>query len=531
MLNINEISQAEQDNQKKQEQKKLQDLRDTYRDEEQAKTILDKTAKRAKRKEIEGQLKSMYWNGKGTQKKFDGNLSDLEKIISEDPDMQGKQPKLNEVSQDIERGSSGKLWTDTDTLELRRLIEDGYEVSMSRHRGDIDAAVNLYAEHHSYNPLTEYLNNAWNQYKRGLRGKYTIEDYWIKTLGVEDCKYTRTVSKYYFLAAARVAYRPGIENRHVPILTGKQRIGKSTSLKLLTPPKLRKLLYTDQGLDFKQGKDLDARMGRTWIVELSEGKELKSYSAEQMKAYITRYTYRYRPPYGRRDIIADRLATFVITTNNGGMNLLSDPSGNSRYDILNGNKDAIDPAYDVRHIKPEDITALWGQAVEELVEHPEYMMPAGLDYPEDIQEEQTRRNAASNFTPPAWDIYDTWLTDNISNFDRISARQLHTRATGKSWEEYDKKDQHAIGVFLENKTTEKGNPCFRRIQGRKTIDHPRDGEPARARDVYTITPAGRKYYTELLYSDTQVATDRRLKAVQQDPEYKKEFSRRQISIN
>lgn len=524
MLNIDEISQADYTKTKQEDRQKAEELKTSYRHEDATAEAMQKTKTRKARREIEEELRSMYWNEKGTQKKFDANLSDLETIIGKDPELQGKRPKLNLFSQDIEKGNGGKLWTDTDTLELRQLIEDGYGVPMSKHKADIEAAINLYAQHHAYNPLKEYLNKSWTQYKNGLRGKYTIEDYWIKTLGVEDCKYTRTVTKYYFLAAARVAYHPGIENRHVPILTGKQAIGKSTSLKLLTPEKLRKMLYTDQGLDFRQGKDLDARMGRTWIVELSEGKELKSYSAEQMKSYITRYTYRYRPPYGRRDIIADRLATFVITTNNGGMNLLSDPSGNSRYDILNGNKDAIKEGYDVRHITPSDIMALWGEAVEELVQHPEFMQPAGLDYPEDIQAEQTRRNASSNFTQPIWDIYDLWLTDNICNFDRISARQLHTRATGRSWEEYDKKDQHAIGVFLENKTNEKCDPCFRRIDGRKTIDHPREGEPTRARDVYSITQAGRIYYTQQREADMANSNDRRLKAVQRDPEYKQEFS-------
>lgn len=492
MLNIDEISQADYMKHKKEEQQKANELKAIYKPKKNMAT------QEQQRHDIETWLimrGSLTINQKTGTRTLNPRISDLYEIIDRDPALKDLRPHINEIS-GYKEHESGERWTDADTIKVQQAIEDAYKIALGHKKGIIQDAIDGYADAHKVNPLKDYMRQALDAYKQGLRGKYTIEDYWIKTLGAEDNVFNRIVTKYYMIGTARMAICPGSHIRNIPVLAGGQNIGKSTSLLLLAP---YEGLYIGDKIDLSKGKDLDAVMAKTLIYEVSEGEVFKSYSAETMKSYFTKYQYDFRPPYGREIITRKRLACYVITSNNGGGNLLSDPSGNSRYSIIDcaTTPDDIDPAYDVRHVTRDDITALWGQAMAELEAHPEYYQPYGLDYPESIQQMQRKMNDARNFKAPTWDIYDDWMTANHGK-KRVSARQLHTQATAKSWTEYTKKDRFDAISYLDNRKDDNGKNCFR-LHGTRALvkDLKGDGKAGQASDAYDLTPAGRAYFEKL----------------------------------
>jgi predicted P-loop ATPase len=71
------------------------------------------------------------------------------------------------------------------------------------------------------------------------------------------------------------------------------------------------------------------QMRGVWLIELGELSALKKVELNRIKAFITRTTDRFRPPYGRQVITCERQCVFVATSNE--FEVLHDPTGNRRW--------------------------------------------------------------------------------------------------------------------------------------------------------------------------------------------------------
>jgi hypothetical protein len=136
--------------------------------------------------------------------------------------------------------------------------------------------------------------------------------------------YVAAVSRLALIQAVARAFDPGCQADTVPILEGKQGIGKSTALRILhgaewftdaLPP-----MGTKDASDFLRGK---------WGVELSEMAFQKKAELETQKAFISRREERFRPAYGREEILYNRRCVFWGTTNR--TDYLKDETGNRRF--------------------------------------------------------------------------------------------------------------------------------------------------------------------------------------------------------
>jgi predicted P-loop ATPase len=114
-----------------------------------------------------------------------------------------------------------------------------------------------------------------------------------------------------FIAAVARIMMPGCKHDHMPILEGEQDKGKSTAISLLFSP-----WFTDDLADLGT-KDAAMQVRGAWSVEVAELAAMTRGEIERVKAFITRRTDRFRPPYGRHIIEVLRQSVFVGSTNAG----------------------------------------------------------------------------------------------------------------------------------------------------------------------------------------------------------------------
>jgi predicted P-loop ATPase len=205
-------------------------------------------------------------------------------------------------------------WTDhEDRLTAEWLQREGVLVSV-----DIAAqAVQTVARDHSFHPVRAYLENLrWDGLER--------LDGWLATyLGAEEGPYTTAVGSRWLLSAVARIFQPGAKADCCLILEGPQGIRKSTALRTIAGD-----FFTDELADLGS-KDAAMQTRGVWIIELSELDSLGHAEVARIKAFISRTTDRFRPPYGMRLVESPRQCIFAGTVNHGSY--LRDETGGRRF--------------------------------------------------------------------------------------------------------------------------------------------------------------------------------------------------------
>jgi len=211
-------------------------------------------------------------------------------------------------------GVSGRQWTDhEDRLTAEWLQRHGILVSV-----DIAGqAVQTVARGRIFHPLRKYLDQLqWDGIERLER--------WLSTyLGAEGSAYVRAVGARWLISAVARIYQPGAKADCCLILEGPQGIRKSTALRTLAGE-----YFTDELADLNS-KDAALQTRGVWIIELSELDTLARSEIAAIKAFMSRSSDRFRPPYGRRLIESPRQCVFAGTVNHH--DYLKDDSGGRRF--------------------------------------------------------------------------------------------------------------------------------------------------------------------------------------------------------
>jgi len=211
-------------------------------------------------------------------------------------------------------GVSGRQWTDhEDRLTAEWLQRHGILVSV-----DIAGqAVQTVSRGRTFHPLRKYLDQLqWDGIERLER--------WLSTyLGAEDSAYVRAVGARWLISAVARIYQPGAKADCCLILEGPQGIRKSTVLRTLAGE-----YFTDELADLNS-KDAALQTRGVWIIELSELDTLARSEIAAIKAFMSRSSDRFRPPYGRRLIESPRQCVFAGTVNHH--DYLKDDSGGRRF--------------------------------------------------------------------------------------------------------------------------------------------------------------------------------------------------------
>lgn len=183
----------------------------------------------------------------------------------------------------------------------------------------IEKGLLLAAKSHPFNPIKERIESVkWD-------GKPRAATFFIDYLGADNNDYVKAVTETWLVALIARAYHPGVKCDIMPILDGKQGIGKSTLVSLLCPPS-----YFDDNLKtMGSNKDDLIKLHRAWIVEIGELEAMLNTSLDQTKAFLSATSDNYRAPYGRLVERHPRKNMFIGTVNRS--EYLHDLTGNRRF--------------------------------------------------------------------------------------------------------------------------------------------------------------------------------------------------------
>lgn len=180
-------------------------------------------------------------------------------------------------------------------------------------------AINLVAMSHPRNLAQEWLESLkWDGEPRADGVLYTF-------LGCKLDDYNIEVTRILLNGIVTRALYPGAKFDYIPVLVGKQGIGKSQFCRALCPCEE---WYLD-GLNTMEGDEAIEKIRNKLIVEVAELANLRRDKLESVKSFLTRQVDTFRPKYARNAEDRPRACVFIGTTNVN--QFLVDKTGNRRW--------------------------------------------------------------------------------------------------------------------------------------------------------------------------------------------------------
>jgi predicted P-loop ATPase len=364
------------------------------------------------------------------------NLANVMTALRADPDVQ-KMLALDEMAGSVllmhpvpawgsRPGTAGepRPLTDNDVTALQEWIQLAGIINVSR--DVMHQAVDLRAYECRFHPVRDYLDGlVWDGTPRA--------ETWLATyLGTQPSEYASAIGRMFLIGMAARIYKPGCKLDNMLIFEGAQGARKSTACAILGGE-----WFSDNLPDVTHGKDTAQHLAGKWLIEVAEMSATSKAEAEALKAFISRPTERYRPSYGRREIVQPRQCVFIGTTNRD--TYLRDETGGRRFWPVK-----------VGRVDTEALTRDRDQLLAEAV----HLYRHGVAWwPDDaLERELIKPEQEARFDS---DIWEEIVTVYVEGRDRVTITDVATALeipTGKAG----RADQNRIAAILSRLNFQRG---------------------------------------------------------------------------
>jgi len=321
---------------------------------------------------------------------------------------------------------------DADVSALQELLQHAGLEKVGKdvvHQG-----VDLAAHERCFHPVRDYLNGAaWD-------GTSRLATWLTVYLGAPDNQYHRAIGQMFLIMMVARIFKPGCKADYMLVVEGPQGTLKSTACRVLAGP-----WYSDGLPDIRSaGKDVAQHLNGKWLIEVAEMSALDKAEASALKAFITRDTERYRPSYGRKEVIEPRQCVFVGTTNEAVY--LRDKTGGRRFWPVTVGSINIDAL-----IRERDL--LFAEAVHLYRTGTKWWPDAAFERQHIVPEQDAR------YEPDAWEEgIEKWMTEQRwSDGQRATLYQVAREALFITTDRIGTADQRRIRAALTRLGWEPGN--------------------------------------------------------------------------
>jgi len=254
------------------------------------------------------------------------------------------------------------------------------------------------AEECSFHPVKDYLRSLiWDQVPR-------IGVWLPRYLGSPFTSYTQHIGRMFMVQmVARIA-SPGCQADHMLVLEGMQGVLKSSACRVLGGD-----WYSDHLPEISNQREAAQHLRGKWVIEVAEMHAMNRAEATMLKSFITRTTERYRPFWGRNEVIEPRQCVFIGTTNQ--TEYLRDPTGGRRFWPVHT---ATEAPIDLERLA-DDRDQLFAEAVQAYRDEDQWWPDQQFER-EFIAPEQQQRYQG--------DIWEDKIASHLAGFERTTIAEL-----------------------------------------------------------------------------------------------------------